>query len=293
MDCRKPLAFTLFLLLSSAGCTHHAATVPSAATPATVNAAPRSDNLDPDALKRQPKPETFVAFGDFSAREAAAATTPAEQEQYRDRARRAYQEALKADPNNVPALKALAALYATTNDYVPAKESYEAALKLAPRDATLWFALGMTYGRTKDWNLSVDHLARAVELDPENRSYHRYLGFALARAGRNEESLAAFARYEGEAKAHYYLAEMLEHLGQTDLCKTHLTLALAQDPHLTDATQMMVRLTGAPGTTATSAIQTVGYTQEATPTNEPTPVRMPPPPPPMGASSDSTPVEGK
>jgi tetratricopeptide (TPR) repeat protein len=305
MDCRRPLSLALTILAASAGCSQNSTTVRSGTTPATVTANAKTDTLDPEALKRQPKPETFVAFGDFSALEADSATAPAEVEQLRDRARKAYQEALKIDPSNVPALKSLGGLYASSNDCGRAKEIYETALKVAPDDASIWFTLGMTYARTKEWPQAIEHLAKATELDPENRSYRRHLGFALARAGRTDESLAMFVRYEGEAKAHYYLAQMLDHLGQTENCKMHLQLALAQDPKLTDAAQMLVRVTGgvaaqpaAPALTATlmqngaPPIQPVSYTEAAHPANDPA-IHFPPPPPPMSTWSDSVGGEGK
>jgi tetratricopeptide (TPR) repeat protein len=306
MDCRRPFSIALALLAGSAGCSHHAASVPTAAAPATatppaaVTAAAKPENLDPEAMKRQPKPETFVAFGDFSAREAEGAKTSSEQEQLRDRARKAYQEALKIDPTNVPAHKSLASLYASSNDCGRAKEICEAGLKLAPDDASLWFVLGMTYARTKDWQLAIEHITRATELDPENRSYRRHLGYTLARAGRYDESLVVFSRYEGEAKAHYYLAQMLDHLGQPDASKMHLQLALAKDPQLTDAAQMLVRITGAvPAVPAAAAapIQNVSYTEAvsaaeapAAPAPAPAPAapaprRFPPPPPPLRLSN--------
>jgi tetratricopeptide (TPR) repeat protein len=301
MDCRKPLALGLFVLAGSAGCSYNTAAVPAATTSTKVAAVPKSDTLDPNALKRQPKPETFVAFGDFSAREADAATNPAEQEQLRDRARRAYQEALKADPGNVAARKSLASLYVITNDFDRAKEMYTAALQTAPDDAALWFALGMTYARTKDWAPAVEHLVKAAELDPENRSYHRYLGFTLARAGRYDESLATFTRYEGEAKANFYLAQMLEHLDQIDRCKSHLQLALAKDPQFTEAAQMLVRLNGAaaPGAVPApgqSEVQPASYTEPARLAGEQSPPLLPPPPPPlqpMATTNAAAPADGK
>jgi tetratricopeptide (TPR) repeat protein len=296
VDCRKPVALALSLLAGSAGCSHQTGAVPSATTTTTASAPHKPETFDPEVMKRAPKPETFVAYGDYAAREAASAQSPAEQEKLRDRARKAYQEALKTDPNNIPALRSLARLYASSGDYARAKETSEAALNLAPDDAALWFDLGMTYARTKDWNAAVDHMKHAIELDPENRSYHRYLGYTLARAGRNEESLAAFTHYEGEAKAHYYLAEMLEHLGQTDACKMHLQAALARDPRLTDAANMFVRLnSGTPAGVAAapaagaSGVQTVGYTGPVPPAGaEAAPPRMLPPPPPTNLWTDSS-----
>jgi tetratricopeptide (TPR) repeat protein len=335
MDCRKPVALALSLLAGSAGCSHTSSSVPAARPPAAtpVAAAPKAENFDPEVMKRAPKPETFVAYGDYSAREASSAQTPAEQEQLRERARKAYQEALKLDANNVPALRSLARLYASSGDYARAKETSEAALNLSPNDAALWFDLGMTYGRTKDWAAAIEHMAHAIELDPENRSYHRYMGFMLARAGRTQESLAEFTRYEGEAKGHYLLAEMLEHVGQVDACKMHLQLALAKDPRLSEATNMLVRLSGVapkPGVARAAAptaaptpalvaaggsgIQTVGYTEPARPAaaeqaapsqpapNQPAPrqaapalaaPRMLPAPPPMNPWTDLQPGASK
>jgi tetratricopeptide (TPR) repeat protein len=255
-----------------------------------VSAAPKQETIDPEALKRPPKPETFVAYGDFSAKEADAATDPNEQEQLRERARHAYQEALKDDPGNVAALKSLARLYAVSNEFDRAKETYAAALKAAPEDASLWFALGMACARNKEWAPAIEYLSHATQLDPENRSYCRYLGFTLARAGRYDESLAMFARYEGEAKANFYLAQMLQHVGQVDRCKMHLQIALAKDPQLTDASQMLVRLNGGPPAAPRPApkpavIQQASFTEAAQPEREP--LRMLPPPPPMHANTDS------
>lgn len=282
MDCRKPLALALGFLAGASGCSHHSAAVPAPPpAPAAVTAA-KTDALDPDALKRPPRPETFVAYGDFSAREAALAKEPAEQEALRDRARRAYQEAIKTDADYLPAHKALARLYAAMNDVARAKAEFETALKQAPDDASLWFDLGMTYARAKEWAPAAEHLAKAAELDPENRPYARYLGFTLARAGRYDESLAAFARHEGEAKAHYHVAQMLEHVGKVEESKSHLQKALARDPQLADAARMLVRLTGpAP---AAPAVQPVGYTEPAAaPAAETTRRRLLPPPPALPA----------
>ncbi len=293
MDCRKPLALVgLSLLAAAPGCSTHSAAVPARSS--ATAAASKPDGLDPEALKRPPKPETFVAFGDFSAREAEATKAPAERDQLRARARYAYQEALKIDPKNLPAQRALARLYAAANDTEHARALFEAVLSAAPEDAAVWFDLGMTYARAKEWAPAVDHLQRAVELSPENRSYARFLGFTLARAGRYDESLAAFSRGEGEAKAHYYLAEMLEHVGNQDLCKAHLQEALAKDPQMADAAQMLARVSGVaagPGAAPTpaSGVQPVGYAEEALPVPPAPQRRILPPPPslPAGVSGGS------
>jgi tetratricopeptide (TPR) repeat protein len=254
--------------------------VPSTTT--TVAGSRNPDTLDPDALKRPPKPETFVAFGDFSAREADSTASPAEQEQLRARARHAYQEALKADPNNIAAQKALARLYAVSNEFDRANETYASALKIAPDDASVWFGAGMTFARNKEWDPAIEHLTRATELDPENRSYCRYLGFTLARAGRYDESLAVFSRYEGEAKANFYLAQMLEHMDQIDQCKQRLQIAISKDPQLADAARMLVRL-NSPAPAAANPAAGLPEIQQAS-YAEPASSMIPAPPPLLAAS---------
>lgn len=81
-----------------------------------------------------------------------------------------------------------------------------------------------------------------MELDPENPRCVNHYGFCLARVGRFEESLAVFRTEGNEAKAHYQLARMLNHLGKVDLCKQHLEAALRIEPRFTEAELMLVQL---------------------------------------------------
>ena len=277
MDCRRPLVLALSLVGGAAGCAHQVAAVPVAAQPpskyitvasAPPAAAPEPAREEAAAPPKPHRPETLVAYGDFATREAdAAGQKPAQQEQIRDRARRAYQEALKVDPGHLPAYKGLAHLYLAMGDFEHAAATYQAALRLAPADATLWSELGMCHARAKAWPAAVEELSKAVEIDPENRTYGNFLGYALARCGRYDDSLAVFARHHGEAKAHYSLALMLDHLQQPEPCKVHLRAALDKDPRLEDARQMLARLEGAatapavPTTPTVPPVQTVSYSE--------------------------------
>ena len=82
MECRRPLALTVWLLGLAVGCSHQTGSLPATPTAAaTASAIPKAEAFDAEAIKRPPKAETFVAFGDFSAREAEAAQMPAEKEQ--------------------------------------------------------------------------------------------------------------------------------------------------------------------------------------------------------------------
>ncbi len=198
---------------------------------------------EPDLPKRQPKAATCVAYAVFSERSAAdGRCSPADQERLRDQARRAYQQALQIEPNDLPALTGLARLYVTLEDHERAVATYQKAIQAYPKDASLWHELGMCQARHKEWDPASQNLRQAVELDPENRVYSHSLGFCLARAGRYDESFVTFAKLDGEANAHYSLARMLHHLNQDDLSRQHLQLALAIKPDMMPAQQLLESL---------------------------------------------------
>jgi tetratricopeptide (TPR) repeat protein len=200
-----------------------------------------------DLPKRQPKPSTLVALGAFQEREAADPKySPQDREQLIDRARRSYQQALEIEPNNIPALKALALLYVTIKDHDRAIAAYQSALKAVPKDASIWFDLGMYQMQCKEWAPAVEDLRQAVALDPENRHYTKTLGFCLARAGRFDESLICLQQAVGPAEAHYDVARMQLHLQQDEAAKRHLYLALQADPQHHGARELLARLEAPP-----------------------------------------------
>jgi hypothetical protein len=78
---------------------------------------PMSQAAQPASPKRMPKAETCVVAGDFKAQEANAPNkAPAEAQELRDIARKAYQQALRIDPNCLGAYQGLATLYVTKKD---------------------------------------------------------------------------------------------------------------------------------------------------------------------------------
>lgn len=252
MDCRVSLVLGLGILAGAAGCT------PSATTSGVTEST--SAKVVAPAGKRKPKPETCVAFGDFSLRESMVpGKTQAEQRLMREQARSAFRQALTLDPNCLEAHRGLAQAYLAENDCEHAVGAYQTILKAHPRDAATWYALGMTYSRHKDWVQAVTALKRATEFDPTNRQFGTSLGFCLARAGTYAESLAVFRPLVGEARAHYNLARMLDHTQQQALSRQHLQLALRADPTLKEAQELLARLDGAP--TGTSAVVPARYEQ--------------------------------
>src|SRR5262249_47951943 len=132
------------------------------------------------AAKRQPLPATCVAFGELH--ESAAADpgrSSAEQEQLHNKARVAYQQALQASPNDLPALLALARLYTSEGDYERALATYDRAITAHPKDPKPRYEQGMCHARRKKWDLALISLQKALELDPENPSYRHTYGLCL------------------------------------------------------------------------------------------------------------------
>jgi tetratricopeptide (TPR) repeat protein len=236
MDCRNAV-LGLTLLAGGLGCVHQTA-IPLTDTTSPPSANQRGEN---DSAKHTPKAATCVAFGAFSERCAADTTkySSVERDRLYDQARKAYQQALNIEPTNLEALSALARLYNKIGDREKAVATYEKAVRANPKKMELWYELGMCHAQQKEWDAALQNLRKAVELDPENRTCARSLGFCLARAGQINESVVLFAKFDGEAAAHYNVARMLHHMNQDDLSKQHLRLALQLQPDMTAAQQLI------------------------------------------------------
>jgi tetratricopeptide (TPR) repeat protein len=193
-----------------------------------------------DLPKRQPQAATCVAFGDYQYESASEADrTPAQKEHLYDQARKSYQQAVKLDPQCIDAYKGLARTYQAQGNRERAVATYQEAMQALPKDASLPFELGMFQAGHKDIESALVNLKVAAELDPENRTYVTSYAYALARAGRYDESLATFRPVVGDAQAHYNVARMLHHVHEDAKCTQHLQIALAADPNLTGARQLL------------------------------------------------------
>jgi tetratricopeptide (TPR) repeat protein len=184
-----------------------------------------------------------VAFGQF--REQAAKepnVAPPQRDALREQARKAYQQALQIDPAYMPAYLALARLYAVDGDKERCLATYTEALRHHPKDASVWHELGMCHLRLNQTSSALQELQKASKLDPENRRFAKDYGYALGRLGRFDESLVVLTGLEGEAVAHFDVGRMAHHLGQDELCKLHLRVALAIKPDLAEARKLMDRL---------------------------------------------------
>jgi tetratricopeptide (TPR) repeat protein len=217
--------------------------------PATLTTAAKPFSKE----KRQPKPETCVAFANFHQQLAIdPERSQAERDHSREKARKAYEHALQLDPDNLQALVGLGQLYDSTGDHARAVATYQQALKNHGMEPALWHRLGMSHGKAKDWDQSLQCLRKAVELEPENHFFVKTLGFGLARAGHFDEGFETLKMVMGEAEAHYNLAGMLRHMNQSDSSRQHLEAALQLNPQMGKARQMLADLQ--PPTAALGAV---------------------------------------
>jgi tetratricopeptide (TPR) repeat protein len=244
MDCRKCLVLALGLM-TVAGCTRHLTTGQQEESLVHYDPPPPSGSpfrAGNDNPKPFTKPGTWLARGEFMMQEAAHLDAGPIQDKGREAARQAYLQALRVDPNYLPAHVALARLHGTLEEYDKAAGYYRKVLEVEPNNHPIWYELGMNQARKKDWDNALVSLGKAVELDPENKQYNNMLGFTLARTGQYDRSLSVFAKLQGEAAAHYNLARMLQHMKQTELCKQHLLLALAQKQDFDQARALLAQL---------------------------------------------------
>jgi tetratricopeptide (TPR) repeat protein len=257
MDCRRSLQLACLCLVPfsswlAAGC--FTTTTQVVNPPQVVNqSAQVTADVKPDdeATKKKKHCASCVAGAEMLRIEANSPKyTQAQRDDFRERARKGYEQALRLDPKNAAAQLGMARLCLDTNDHDQAVAAYTKALKQNPKDLTLLYELGMVHARAKEWEKAVIQLKAAYDLAPDNKECASTLGHCLARAGRIDEALDVFRRSVGEAKAHYNVARMLHHMNQDDLCRQQLELSLRADPRLVEARDMLVQLGAKPSQTA-------------------------------------------
>jgi tetratricopeptide (TPR) repeat protein len=214
--------------------------------------APKAPDLAPviqptpaTVANKMPQASTCASYGGFREGEALDSHTPPERRQVMlNQARVAYEQAVKTDPQYVPAYLGLARVYSNLGDTHQAQAACEKAAAVRPKDPTVWYTSGMCYARAQQWGPACENLDKAVQLDGTNRQYGTALGYCLARAGRFEDSLAIFTPLVGKADAYYKVARMAHHLHRDDLCKDFLRNALEAKPDLAEARKFLQKIEG-------------------------------------------------
>lgn len=250
MECRKSIWLASGLLVAM-GCHTNSSPLPvgqpsqEPRKPATVQSAEevrehvvRSRDTGEQLI---PKPATLVAGADYFA---SSATNPKLTEEQRidlqKKAEMSYKQAITQDKQHLPAYQGLARLFVSRKNVPQAVSTYQDALQIAPDSSILWYELGVCQLRSRDWASAVGSIKKAVDLQPDNKKYIEALAITLAKVGQPTESYLCFCRMNDEATAHYKTARVLSHIGQPELAREHLVMALQANPELDKARKLLV-----------------------------------------------------
>jgi tetratricopeptide (TPR) repeat protein len=166
----------------------------------------------------------------------------AEQQGRNDQAISQYQRALEKAPDNLPTMLSFARLYDRQGEFERAVEIYQNAIKAHPDSAVAHNDLGLCLARQGNYPASVLSLREAVRLEPSKALYRNNYGTVLVAAGQTQEALAQFQQVHPPAAAHYNLAYLLQQAGKTSEAVDHLRQAVAIDPALDPATELLAQL---------------------------------------------------
>ncbi|HYV35296.1 MAG TPA: tetratricopeptide repeat protein [Gemmataceae bacterium] len=259
MDCRK-WALMACVAASCVGCVTETKSLPVS----PENWTKMKGVKEIEVPKHEAKPQTFIAVGNLEESKASNPKAgPAEQNVFRDEARKYYQKAIEIDPQCVQAYIQLANLYLKQDDTDRALTVYQHALQQNPKVAQLWYDLGVIQCRRKDLNAALQGFAKAHELEPENRHYATDYGLYLARAGKPQEAVVILSKVMNKADANYDVARMMDHLKQQDLCRQYLQAALTERGQHQGAQDLLAQLDRPAAVPATQDM-TAQYNRPAT-----------------------------
>ncbi len=111
-----------------------------------------------------------------------------------------------------------------------AKDAYEHAVKSEPEDAQTLNNLGFSLYQNGNYRAAVDRLKRAVKLAPTDERILNNLGLALCRLGKFEDAYKHFARAAGPLTGNLNTARMLERFGRDDDAIKYYESARRLDP---------------------------------------------------------------
>jgi Tfp pilus assembly protein PilF len=231
----------LLPMLFAAGCMKSEVIQPGHPAPAALYTTTKKASEAGNA-GRIPRIDTVLSAAHVLEKNGDAARDPADRSMRYQKARMTYEQALSLDPASRAAQAGVARVYSKEGNQAKAIELFKAAIEASPADPELWHDLSMCFARQRQWDESIACMQRAAQINPANLNYSNNYGWLLARAGRYQESFDHFCRTLGEARAHYNLARMADHLGNRELCKQYLEAALRVDPQLPEARQMLASL---------------------------------------------------
>jgi tetratricopeptide (TPR) repeat protein len=165
-------------------------------------------------------------------------------------AEKAYNAALKVQPDNEDALTGLAMLYADAGDTKTAIEKLKAATNKNPNEATLSM-LAEQYEATHDYKAAAEVLRKAFEMAPDNENIAKALASDLAASDQLDEALKLYQQMAADEPRDptFQLSISEIYVAQHDLAKAREAMdkAKALDAHSRDVRFADSRLLQAEG----------------------------------------------
>jgi len=147
-----------------------------------------------------------------------------------ERARSAYQQALRAEPKNIDALLGMAAVELHARQYASADRYYQRVLRLDPRNPHAHAGMLALRNQEMDPVVAESRVKSLIARDPAADGLQFTLGNQYAQQGRwGEAQQAYFKALAGDPKNPdfaYNLAVSLDHLRQVKPALQHYRLAL-------------------------------------------------------------------
>ncbi|MFW6456702.1 MAG: tetratricopeptide repeat protein [Planctomycetota bacterium] len=140
---------------------------------------------------RQPTAETIYALGQLLS-----------QQGKDERSELAMKEAIKKDPEYIPAYSSLAALQMRNQRRKDAIRALQAGLDHSPNDPTLLNNLAMCWLTADEYEKSLAFLTKAAGLRPQNARYRGNMAVVLGLMGRYEEARSLFLQTLPPLEAH-------------------------------------------------------------------------------------------
>ena len=220
----RSLLFTLYHLLlvtlilaAQAGCTSLAGSGKHSLADDPLLAAPRSESLTSAIAKGL----NYERSGQY------------------DKAREAYETALRDYPKQIEPLHRLAVLADKQRRHDEAQALYARSIQMQPRNGELFNDLGYSFYLSGQLAKAESALAKAVSLDPSSPRYRNNLGMVIGQQGRLQEAFQQFASAGSEADAHYNMAFIHASQNQFEEAKACFLRALAVDPAHSQASKAL------------------------------------------------------
>lgn len=115
----------------------------------------------------------------------------------RDESRKAYEQALRYNPNEPTVHNNIGTLFFEIQDYQEAAKAFQKAIDLNPNYIDAYNNLASAMGEMKQFDKAIEYFQYAIKLDPNNIPAHHYLGITYQMIG-------------NQAMADFYLAKEKE-----------------------------------------------------------------------------------